>query len=65
MRKADRIFGIIGLGLSLWCYLESSKFHYMTKFDVVPAYKNSAETKAFLVDYVKELQEDLKLMNLK
>ena len=38
---------------------------FMTKFDVIPAYKNSAETKAFLVDYVKELQEDLKLMNLK
>lgn len=38
---------------------------FMTKFDVVPAYKNSAETKAFLVDYVKELQEDLKLMDLK
>ena len=25
MRKADRIFGVIGLGLALWCYLESQK----------------------------------------
>jgi putative tricarboxylic transport membrane protein len=38
---------------------------FMTKFDVVPAYKTSAETKSFLVGYVKELEEDLKMMNLK
>jgi putative tricarboxylic transport membrane protein len=38
---------------------------FMTKFDVVPAYKNSAETKAFLVGYVKELEEDLKVMEVK
>ena len=38
---------------------------FMTKFDVVPAYKNAAETKAFLVDYVKELEEDLKVMEVK
>jgi hypothetical protein len=38
MRKADRIFGIIGLGLSLWCYLESTKFHYMAKFTPGPGF---------------------------
>ncbi len=38
---------------------------FMTKFDVIPQYKTSAETKALLTEYVKELQEDLKLMNLK
>ncbi len=36
---------------------------FMKKFDVVPLYKNGAETKAFLVDYVKALQEDLKYMD--
>ena len=36
MRKADRIFGVIGLGLSLWCYLESRKFDYMTEFTPGP-----------------------------
>jgi putative tricarboxylic transport membrane protein len=38
---------------------------FMTKFDVVPAYKTSTETKAFLVDYVKQLEEDLKVMEVK
>ena len=36
---------------------------FMKKFDVVPFYKNGADTKAFLVDYVKALQEDLKYMD--
>lgn len=36
---------------------------FMKKFDVVPFYKNGADTKAFLVDYVKRLQEDLKYMD--
>jgi putative tricarboxylic transport membrane protein len=36
---------------------------FMKKFDVVPLYKNGADTKAFLVDYVKALQEDLKYMD--
>jgi len=35
---------------------------FMKKIDVTPLYKNRAETKAFLLDYVKELQEDLKYM---
>jgi putative tricarboxylic transport membrane protein len=35
---------------------------FMKKFDVVPAYKTGAQTKAFLVDYVKGLEEDLKQM---
>jgi len=35
---------------------------FMDKFDVVPAYKTGAQTKAFLVDYVKGLEEDLKQM---
>lgn len=38
MRKADRIFGVIGLGLSLWCYLESTKFDYMTQFTPGPGF---------------------------
>lgn len=38
MRKADRIFGVIGLGLSLWCYLESSKFTYMAQFTPGPGF---------------------------
>jgi len=35
---------------------------FMNKFDVIPAYKTGAETKAFLVDYVKGLEQDLKHM---
>jgi len=38
MRKANRIFGVIGLGLSLWCYLESRKFNYMTEFTPGPGF---------------------------
>ncbi len=38
MRKADCVFGVVGLGLSLWCYLESSKFDYMTKFTPGPGF---------------------------
>jgi putative tricarboxylic transport membrane protein len=38
MRKADRIFGVIGLGLALWCYIESQKFHYMTDFTPGPGF---------------------------
>ena len=38
MRKADRIFGVIGLGLSLWCYLESTKLNYMTQFTPGPGF---------------------------
>ncbi len=38
MRKADRIFGVVGLGLSLWCYLESRKFDYMTEFTPGPGF---------------------------
>jgi hypothetical protein len=38
MRKADRIFGVIGLGLSLWFYLESIKFDYLTEFTPGPGF---------------------------
>lgn len=38
MRKADRIFGVIGLSLALWCYLESTKFNYMTEFTPGPGF---------------------------
>jgi len=38
---------------------------FMTKFDVVPQYRTAAETKALVAEYVKGLQEDLKLMDLK
>jgi len=38
MKKADRIFGVIGLGLSLWCFLESRQFHYLTDFTPGPGF---------------------------
>lgn len=38
MRKADRIYGVIGLGLALWCYIESRKFDYMTQFTPGPGF---------------------------
>ncbi len=38
MRKADRIFGVIGLGLSLWCYLESTRLTYMAEFTPGPGF---------------------------
>ena len=38
MRKADRIFGVIGLGLSLWLYLESTRLTYMEKFTPGPGF---------------------------
>ncbi len=38
MKRADRIFGIIGLGLALWAYLESRRFHYMSEFTPGPGF---------------------------
>jgi putative tricarboxylic transport membrane protein len=38
MKKADRIFGVIGLGLSLWCYLESTRLTYKTEFTPGPGF---------------------------
>ena len=38
MKKADRVFGIIGLGLALWAYLESRRFHYMSEFTPGPGF---------------------------
>jgi putative Mn2+ efflux pump MntP len=38
VRQADRVFGGIGLGLSLWCYLESTRFHYMAQFTPGPGF---------------------------
>jgi putative tricarboxylic transport membrane protein len=38
MKKADRVFGVIGLGLSLWFYLESRKFDYSTEFTPGPGF---------------------------
>jgi putative tricarboxylic transport membrane protein len=38
MKKADRIYGVIGLGLALWAYLESRKFDYMTEFTPGPGF---------------------------
>jgi hypothetical protein len=38
MRKADRIFGAVGLGLALWSYLESRRFHYMAEFTPGPGF---------------------------
>ncbi len=38
---------------------------FVTKFDVVADYKNAAETKAFVAEYVRQLQEDLKYIDVK
>ena len=38
MKRADRSFGVIGLGLSLWCYLESTKLTYMAQFTPGPGF---------------------------
>jgi hypothetical protein len=38
MRRADRIFGVVGLGLSLWCYLESRRFTFMEQFTPGPGF---------------------------
>ena len=38
MRRADRIFGIVGLGLALWAYLESTRFRYMSEFTPGPGF---------------------------
>jgi putative tricarboxylic transport membrane protein len=38
MRRADTIFGLIGLGLSLWLYLESTRFNYMLEFTPGPGF---------------------------
>jgi hypothetical protein len=38
MKRADRIFAVIGLGLSLWLYLESRRFHYMLEFTPGPGF---------------------------
>lgn len=38
MKNADRIFGVIGLGLSLWSYLESTKFNYRSEFTPGPGF---------------------------
>jgi putative tricarboxylic transport membrane protein len=38
MKKADRIFGVIGLGLALWSYLESTRLQYMTQFTPGPGF---------------------------
>jgi putative tricarboxylic transport membrane protein len=38
MKKADRIFGCISLGLALWCYLESTRLDYRTEFTPGPGF---------------------------
>jgi putative tricarboxylic transport membrane protein len=38
MKTADRIYGVIGLGLALWLYLESTRFTYMTEFTPGPGF---------------------------
>jgi putative tricarboxylic transport membrane protein len=38
MKKADRIYGVIGLGLSLWCYIESTRLTYRTEFTPGPGF---------------------------
>lgn len=38
MKNADRVFGVIGLALSLWSYFESTKFNYRTEFTPGPGF---------------------------
>ncbi len=38
MKRADRIFAVIGLGLSLWAYLESRKFTFLEEFTPGPGF---------------------------
>jgi putative tricarboxylic transport membrane protein len=38
MRKGDRVFSIICMGLGLWLILESQKFHYLSKFGPGPGF---------------------------
>lgn len=38
MKNADRIFGVIGLGLALWSYLESTRLTYMTEYTPGPGF---------------------------
>ena len=38
MKRADRIFACIGLGLSCWLILESFKFDYMTTYTPGPGF---------------------------
>lgn len=38
MRKGDRVFGLICLGLSFWLILESRKYDYMTTYTPGPGF---------------------------
>ena len=38
MKKGDRVFSIICMGLSLWLVLESQKFQYLSKFGPGPGF---------------------------
>lgn len=38
MKRADRIFAFIGLGLSVWLIVESFKFDYMTTYTPGPGF---------------------------
>ncbi len=38
MRKGDRVFAVICMGLSLWIILESQKFMYLSKFGPGPGF---------------------------
>lgn len=38
MKKGDRVFSIICIGLSLWLILESQKFNYLSKFGPGPGF---------------------------
>ena len=38
MKRGDRIFALIGLGLSLWLILESFKFDFMTTYTPGPGF---------------------------
>ncbi|MDI6726487.1 MAG: tripartite tricarboxylate transporter TctB family protein [Smithellaceae bacterium] len=38
MRKGDRIFGVICLGLSLWLILEANRFDYIVRYTPGPGF---------------------------
>ena len=38
MKKGDRVFGLICLGISIWLLIEASRFDYLTEFTPGPGF---------------------------
>lgn len=39
MKKGDRVFSVIGMGLSLWLIIESMQFDYLSEFGPGPGFE--------------------------